>query len=202
MYKVLVNERKLSFSTAMDNHDRNLRYESAATLEIAVDLLENTSNESLTVYGDNLDEIWEQFTSLYKVITAAGGIVVNPKNEILFIYRLSKWDLPKGKAEPGETLETTAVREVQEETSITELDVKHFINTTYHMYTERAGKKVLKITHWYLMNYTGNERPKPQIAEGIKEVSWKSKSEIDTVVFPNTFENIKLILQDYWQMEQ
>lgn len=200
MYKVLVNEKKLSLDTAPDNNEKNLVYENPATLEIAVDLLENTSCTGITVYGENPDMIWDRFKSLYKVITAAGGIVVNQKKEILFIHRLSKWDLPKGKAEAGETIETTAVREVEEETAITELDLKEFINTTYHMYTERDGRKILKTTHWFLMHYHGNETPKPQIEEGIKEVSWKSKAQIESMVFPNTFENIKLILQDYWSM--
>ena len=200
MYKVLVNEKKLSLAYTPGDSEKNICYENPATLEIAVDLLENTSCSGITVYGENPDMIWENFQSLYKVITAAGGIVVNPEGKILFIHRLSKWDLPKGKAEAGETLETTAVREVEEETAITQLQLKEFINTTYHMYTERDGRKILKTTHWFLMNYNGNETPKPQVEEGIKEVSWKSKPEIEATVFPNTFENIKLILQDYWNL--
>lgn len=201
MYKVLVNEKKLSLSKTPDNNDKNIAYEDASTLEIAVDLLENTSCAGITVYGENLEDIWVNFNALYKVIIAAGGIVVNPEGNILFIHRLSKWDLPKGKAEAGETLETTAIREVEEETGITQLQLKEFINTTYHMYTERDGRKILKTTHWFLMNYNGNETPKPQVEEGIKEVSWKSKPEIEATVFPNTFENIKLILKDYWNLQ-
>ena len=52
---------------------------------------------------------------------AGGGKVYNPKNEILFIFRNGKWDLPKGKAEAKETINLTALREVEEETGITGL---------------------------------------------------------------------------------
>ena len=48
------------------------------------------------------------------------------------------------------------------------------------------------------MQYVGNETPKPQIEEGISEVSWKGKDAIIQQVLPMTFQNIKLILNDYW----
>ena len=38
-----------------------------------------------------------------KVIIAAGGIVTNPDNEVLFIFRRGKWDLAKGKLDEGES---------------------------------------------------------------------------------------------------
>ncbi|MEI6184694.1 MAG: NUDIX domain-containing protein, partial [Bacteroidota bacterium] len=44
-----------------------------------------------------------------KVIIAAGGIVTNPDNDILFIFRRGKWDLPKGKLDEGESIEQCAV---------------------------------------------------------------------------------------------
>ena len=59
----------------------------------------------------------EDFQGLYKIIEAAGGVVFNEKNEILMIYRLKTWDLPKGKIEKGETPADAAFREVCEETN-------------------------------------------------------------------------------------
>ena len=47
------------------------------------------------------------------LIQAAGGLVVNEKGEVLFMFRRGKWDLPKGKLDPGETLEACALREVE-----------------------------------------------------------------------------------------
>ena len=40
------------------------------------------------------------------------------KKEILWIFRRGFWDLPKGKLDEGETIQTCAVREVEEETGI------------------------------------------------------------------------------------
>lgn len=46
---------------------------------------------------NNLGELEEAFLKHFTHIEAAGGIVYNEKGELLMIYRLEKWDLPKGK---------------------------------------------------------------------------------------------------------
>lgn len=199
MYKVFVNEKKLTLSKYPEEIDKKLRFEGFATLEIAVDLLQNTSCPELNVYGENLEEIWEDFTHMFRVIEAAGGVVRNKNGEILFIHRIGRWDLPKGKIEKGESLEQAALREIEEETGLKELILEEFINNTFHLYTERNGDKILKTTYWFRMNYVGNETPTPQTEEGITAVSWKNKDEIMNEVFPKTFNNIKLILNDYWE---
>ena len=199
MYKVFVNEKKLTLSKYPEDIEKKLRFEGFATLEIAVDLLQNTSCPELNVYGENLEEIWEDFTHMFRVIEAAGGVVSNKKGEILFIHRIGRWDLPKGKIEKGESLEQAALREIEEETGLKELILEEFINNTFHLYTERNGEKILKTTYWFRMSYVGNETPKPQAEEGITAVSWKNKEEIMNEVFPKTFNNIKLILNDYWE---
>ena len=199
MYKVFVNEKKLTLSKYPEDIEKKLRFEGFATLEIAVDLLQNTSCPELNVYGENLEEIWEDFTHMFRVIEAAGGVVSNKKGEILFIHRIGRWDLPKGKIEKGESLEQAALREIEEETGLKELIIEEFINNTFHLYTERNGEKILKTTYWFRMNYAGNETPTPQTEEGITAVSWKNKDEIMNEVFPKTFNNIKLILNDYWE---
>lgn len=198
MYKVFVNEKKLTLSKYPEDLDKKLRFEGFATLEIAVDLLQNTSCPEINVYGEEIEEIWEDFTHMFRVIEAAGGIVKNQKDEILFIRRLGKWDLPKGKIEKGESLEQAALREVEEETSLKELILEEFLNSTFHIYTERNGDKVLKITYWFNMKYVGTETPVPQIEEGISEVSWKNQEAISAEVLPQTFRNINLILNEYW----
>lgn len=200
MYKVFVNEKKLTISKYPDDIEKKLRFEGFATLEIAIDLLENTSCPSINVYGENLDEIWEDFTHMFKVIEAAGGVVKNQKNEILFIRRLGKWDLAKGKIEKDESLEQAALREIEEETGLSELIIEEFLNTTFHLYTERNGDKILKTTYWFKVSYVGNATPVPQTEEGISEVSWKNQSQITHEVFPMTFQNIKLILNNYWSL--
>lgn len=199
MYKVFVNEKKLTISKYPEDIEKNLRYEGFATLEIAVDLLQNTSCPELNVYGDNIEELWEDFTHMFHVIEAAGGIVTNPNKEILFIKRLSKWDLPKGKVEKGESLEQAALREVEEETGLRELILENFINNTFHIYTERNGDRVLKTTYWFKMSYVGSGTARPQLEEGITEVDWKSDSRIRQEVFPATFHNIRMILNEVWE---
>lgn len=198
MYKVFVNEKKLLLSKQSENLEKTLRYENVTSLEIALDLLENTSVKELNVFGENLDEIWTEFQKLFRIIEAAGGIVSNPEQDILFIRRLGKWDLPKGKMEKGESREESAVREIEEETGLKDVELKNFINTTYHIYVERNGEKILKCTHWFDMNFKGEDTSKPQIEEGITEVAWKNVSQIESEVFPNTFRNIELIIKEFW----
>ncbi|WP_277561610.1 NUDIX hydrolase [Elizabethkingia anophelis] len=149
MYKVFINERKLSFTNAIQQIDKNLEFVDVNTFSIAIDLLENTSAPSVNIYAENVEEVWNTFSASFRNIEAAGGVVLNTKDEVLFIYRMSKWDLPKGKMEKGESRDLTALREVEEECSITDLSLEKFLSSTYHMYTERDGSKILKITHWY-----------------------------------------------------
>ncbi len=198
MYKVFVNEKKLLLSKQPENLEKMLGYENVTTLEIALDLLENTSVKELNVFGENIEEIWAKFQSLFRIIEAAGGIVNNPDGKVLFIKRLGKWDLPKGKMEKGESREESAVREIEEETGLKDVELVRFINTTYHIYIERNGDKVLKCTHWFEMNFNGEDTSKPQIEEGITEVAWKNTSQIEDEVFPSTFKNIKLIIKEFW----
>lgn len=199
MYKVFVNEKKLLLSKQPENLEKTLKYESFTTLEIALDLLQNTSLKELNVYGEDIGEIWEEFKKLFRIIEAAGGIVNRPNGDILFIKRLGKWDLPKGKMEKGESREESAIREIEEETNLRNVELLDFINTTYHIYIERNGDKVLKFTHWFEMNFKGEDTSKPQIEEGITEVAWKNTAQIESEVFPSTFKNIKLIINEFWE---
>ena len=199
MYKVFINEKKLSINNSPTTVEKNIRFEGFTTFEIVFDLLENTSTPEINIYGENAQEIWKEFSSMMKMIEAAGGIVINKDEEILFIYRLGKWDLPKGKLEPNEKLDEAALREVEEETGLKELVLENFVNTTFHIYKEKKDGKeirILKATHWFKMKYIGNETPKPQIEEGITKVDWIAVNHNKNEVFPNTFNNIKLILKE------
>jgi 8-oxo-dGTP diphosphatase len=58
------------------------------------------------------------------VVRAAGGVVTRSgaggRPEILLVHRpkYDDWTIPKGKAEPGESDEACALREVEEETGL------------------------------------------------------------------------------------
>lgn len=113
-----------------------------------------------TIYGpmakiqvicDNLENDWKRFLLNFKVRKAAGGVVENEYNELLWIYRFDKWDLPKGHIEAGESKEIAAIREVEEECGISQLNIKKELETTYHIFKHKE-KWVLKISYWFLMS--------------------------------------------------
>lgn len=113
----------------------------------------------------------------YLEVNAAGGLVTNNKGEFLLIRRSGLWDLPKGHQEPGEDLEITALREVEEETGLGDLQLGKFIRVTDHTYF-RNERWHLKHTWWYSMTYTGTDTPVPQCEEDITEVRWVAKSDL------------------------
>ena len=97
------------------------------------------------------------------------------------MFRRGKWDLPKGKLDPGESLETCAQREVKEETGISHLELIRFLLVTEHEYEER-GKLILKETHWWLMKTSGNQKLIPQTEEDITELKWIGPSDFKMVL--------------------
>ena len=127
---------------------------------------------SILIIG-NTAENWNNFTSHYKLVEAAGGLVQNQNGEWLFIHRNGMWDLPKGKLEKGESIEECAIREVAEECGIEEPTITRQLSTTYHTYTLK-GKRILKPTYWYLMKSSDTSELIPQTEEGISEVKWVS----------------------------
>lgn len=195
MYKVFVNEKRLTLSNMPTEGEKSIHFEGTVSIEVALDLLENTSRSSLTLYHKDIDVLWEAFCSQFKLVEAAGGLVQNAQGDILFIYRLQRWDLPKGKIEKGESLSQAALREVEEETSLEPLELGESLGSTYHTYSERDSTRVLKTTHWYRMKYYGEKVPVPQLEEGITAVEWKNEDAIKNQVLSSTFRNIALILE-------
>jgi len=196
MYKVFINEKKITLTNSSIKGDKNIGFSDCTSFGRAIDMLGNTSLQSVNIYHEDIHSLWKEFCSNFWCIDAAGGVVFNDENKILFIYRKSRWDLPKGKVENGESIEAAAIREVEEECSIFGLEIKRFISHTYHVYTCPENKNVLKTTHWYEMKYLGNSYPTPQEIEGITKAEWKSLIDIHSEVYPNTFGNIRIILDD------
>ena len=122
-------------------------------------------------------EAFDRFARDFRIIHAAGGIVHNDANEILMIFRLGKWDFPKGKVEEGEQWAEAALREVQEETGLHNITLGEPLSSTFHTY-ELRGDPILKETHWYAM-----QAPKqpltPQTAEDISQAVWVPFGEVD-----------------------
>lgn len=191
MYKVFFYEKPLTLSEKPVPDAKNLKFYNESQFAEAMDMLKNNVASSINIYTHNLDKLWQSFTRHFHYIEAAGGLVKNTEGQILFIYRLGKWDLPKGKVEVGETTELAAVREVEEECGINNLKINKFITHTYHIYFETRLR--LKTTYWYEMFYEGNEELIPQTEEGIGIAQWKSKTEIPELL-NHTYENIKTVL--------
>jgi 8-oxo-dGTP pyrophosphatase MutT (NUDIX family) len=120
---------------------------------------------------DNLDDLLKAFKRKFIFIQAAGGLVYTKEHELLLIFRRGKWDLPKGKLDEGELLETCAVREVKEETGLSNISLEKPLCISYHTY-QQDGKSVLKESHWYLMKAANNEILVPQTEEDIEKCEW------------------------------
>ncbi len=114
------------------------------------------------------------------VIEAAGGLVCNRNHHILLMFKRGKWDMPKGRIEENSVREETALREVQEETglNIKKLTIQAKLVSTWHT-TRHNNIKYLKKTHWYLIDYDGNDDDTdPQVKEGIIECRWVHLSDL------------------------
>ncbi len=148
------------------------------------------------LWNADMDKLKKALFKHFTLIEAAGGIVQNNKKELLFIHRLGKWDLPKGKIEKKETEEEAALREVEEETGVTHLKLKKKIGETYHTYNA-FGKHFLKTTHWFYMTCSGEQVLTPQTEENITEIKWVKTKDIKEPM-ADTYPSIKDILSKFF----
>lgn len=150
-------------------------------------------------------DAWDTFTTRYKQISSAGGIIVNEVNgDLLFIFRNKRWDLPKGKQEPGEDIAQTALREVQEECGVPQPSLGRLICETYHTYA--VGSDVfLKKTSWFRMTLSAEQMEqlnlKPQCEEGIEKVCWIPQNEAISLI-QNSYGNISDVLTAFFDPAQ
>lgn len=144
---------------------------------------------------EDLKKLKQAFWKKFLIIQAAGGLVKNEKDEILFMIRRGKWDLPKGKLDAGESIEECAVREVEEETGLRKVLLKQFLATTYHTYVEN-GKHILKESHWYIILSDSKQKFVPQLEEDIHEVKWVKETDLQDVL-SNTYPSVKDVLAIY-----
>ncbi len=144
---------------------------------------------------NSLTELFEIFSKQLLFVSAAGGVVRNEKNQILFIYRFNRWDLPKGHVEKGENFEDAAFREVVEETGVKNLITTKKIDSTFHVYT-LDGKRCIKETHWYEMNCHDSAKLCPQTSEAIEKAKWIDISELNPILI-KTYPSIKDLIKNY-----
>jgi 8-oxo-dGTP pyrophosphatase MutT (NUDIX family) len=128
-----------------------------------------------------------------KLIAAGGGFVYTDNKTVLLIYRRGKWDLPKGKLDEGETPAVAAVREVQEETGVEDLELEEPLTVTYHTYMEK-GRLILKESHWFLMKSPEQPYLIPQQEEDIEQCIWVKWDDLQHY-FQNTHPSILDVLK-------
>jgi 8-oxo-dGTP pyrophosphatase MutT (NUDIX family) len=192
MYKVFVKDIPIILSTEKKIGKQYL----AIPLKLArfkklINRINNGELLYVNLYHKNEEKLEQFLRKKLPVVEAAGGLVMNGKKEILFIRRNSKWDLPKGKIEKNETHAEAAIREVEEETGVKNLEIKKFLTTTYHVF-KRNDKFKLKVTYWYEMYTDYGGVLIPQEKEGIKKVRWKN-FEKSQKALKDSYENIKLL---------
>lgn len=200
MYKVFINGNVLFIAEKPVKHLPGFKkvnvvsFEKSDPFEKIIRLFDHQRGERLCycVIGDDVPQMWRKFRKHYQLVVAGGGLVRNEKNKILFIFRNGKWDLPKGKTEPNEDIETTALREVQEECGIKHLIIIRHLTDTYHTYGSPFNRK-LKKTVWFRM-YSEDKNLVPQVKEGITKIKWKKEQKLEKIL-ENTFPSIMDVIR-------
>jgi len=198
MYKVFINEQVffLGFGLKKNFFDKKISFTTCYTLkEFDFILNSNEKNEVVIVNFPTLKVLNKLLEKRFRIVEAGGGLVVNEKEEVLFIFRKGKWDIPKGKLEKREKIKQGAIREVEEECGITEPKIREDLITTLHKFKSKR-KDCIKKTYWYIMDYDKQEKLVPQEEEGITKVKWIHPDKFNKV-FKNTFPSIKDVLEAY-----
>ncbi|MEC4005671.1 NUDIX domain-containing protein [Flavobacterium sp. SUN052] len=195
MYKVFVNDKPLFLTNevAKETDFQLFLLESIDIEQLIIKMFNNKIKKAYLYYPDE-KEILKKVKEKIPVKKAGGGLVYNNKQEVLFIFRNGKWDLPKGGVDKGEENDAAAIREVEEETGVTNLKITKKLQKTYHVF-KRNGLYRLKITNWYEMTTDFEGIPIPQAEEGIEKVAWLNREEIKQAL-NNSYENIKLLFEE------
>lgn len=175
-----------------------IQHASVTVIDQYLQLLKSNTNkkiDSITFQVDNFKDAVEHIKAEYTFIEAGGGIVEKNGN-VLLIFRMKKWDLPKGKKDNKEKIDKTAVREVQEECNI-KVKLKNKVCNTYHTY-KRNGKNILKKTSWYRMTCIDDSKMKPEVKEQIEEVRWMTPGEIKGALY-NSYPSIRHVFRKYYK---
>ena len=121
-------------------------------------------------------------------VQSDGGVVVRglagDPHVLLIRDPYDKWGLPKGHAEAGETLHETALREVSEETGLSDLELGPEL-TTIEWPFRSGNARIHKRATFYLM-FSERGVPVPARGEGIRAAEWVPlESAHERISYPN-----------------
>jgi 8-oxo-dGTP pyrophosphatase MutT (NUDIX family) len=193
-FKIFIHQRHMLFCTGLtkgakrkvidfrDNPHGNLR-------DIFQDFIAERIQENLVFLSNDPQGLIRHFSENFEKIEAAGGVVKNDKGELLVILRRGRWDLPKGKIDPGEDHPQAAMREVSEECGIGKLKIIKTLPFTLHIYPVKGSRWALKKTQWYEM-FTDDDSPlSPQTEEDIEKALWVSSEQLPEII-SNTYPSL------------
>jgi len=190
MYKIYFGERYLLITDkGINNYTNVFEFQLIDDLkQFVINFDEKSIENSVVIVDRNPQLVFEKLIDLFKYVEAAGGLVLNDDDEILLIYRLNKWDLPKGKVEKNESIQICAIREVEEECGISGHSIKRGLCSTFHTYHDKK-QLCVKQNYWFEMSYAGSKKCMPQLEEDISKVIWVKTSELD-LYLTNTYPSI------------
>ncbi len=200
-YDHIVPEAKENIDFNLFHDDVLIQHASLKIIDRYIQLLKANKNkkiDSITFQVENIDEAIDFVKEKYTIINAAGGLVKKNGN-FLLIYRLGKWDLPKGKIDNNEKIEETAIREVTEECSI-KVSMVRKICHTWHTY-KRNDSNILKKTSWFLMDCIDDSGMKPQKSENIEELRWMDTKDVNLALY-DSYPSIRHVFRKYFRNER
>ena len=178
----------LKFDATLQESDR---YDAELLCEFLPEWLDDRDPGDTFIHEVGENAVVAALTEAFRMAPAAGGVVVKD-GKFVIIIRKGIPDLPKGHIEKGETPEVAALREVEEETGIGNLQIIKELPSSWHCYFEHEAWS-LKRTYWYLMSTTEAIQPKPQTEEGITEIKLIGNEDIEWFL-KNTYRSISEIL--------
>lgn len=204
MYKVFIDNKSIIL-TNKDNTSYKTENELFLEYSSEMDLIKkferlrfNDEIENLIILvKEDVEKVFNKFLSNFIILEAGGGLVLNENNEYLLIFRYGKWDLPKGKTNKDEDIESTALREVEEETALKGAKIISKLPDTYHYY-EHKGRSIIKKTYWFLMNASSKDQDLlPQLNEDIQKVEWMTKVQVCKAL-QNSYQSIIELVDSFF----
>ncbi len=123
-------------------------------------------------------------TDITYFVHSAGGVVLHPNGHIIVVrQRDGSWSLPKGKMKEGEDPREAALREIAEETGITDLKLVKLLGS-YSRYalTNTGGENMDRFKRITIYLFTTQQEELRPIDRRIPEARWVTKEEAASIL--------------------